>query len=306
MRRFVVRSGDRTLAELLEGAEIDSTAVRDGRVFVGRERTLDPHFALRTGDEVFVANGHDDSVEPTLLGSHHDLFAFLKPAGLPSIPDRRGNASVLHSAARVLGVAPADLHVLTRLDTNVSGVVLIARGNDATRRGVALQAERGLMRRYLGLSLAVPSPPVGIWDRPIPTKGPTRSGTRGDRAARTGYEVVAEGDGVVGGSPVLLAFRPVTGRTHQIRIHAAEAGSPLLGDTAYGGAPRVVLRTGAVLDVPRVALHAGRVELVSKGAVVWRVDAPHPDDLVALWRQLGGNASSFDTARSLPMEPAGD
>lgn len=303
-QRFVVRAGDgRTLSELLDRAHVDSTALDDGRVFVGKRRATDPDFSLSVGDEVFVAKKGEPPPATALLGRDGDIFAFLKPAGLPTVPDRRGNVSLLHAAARELGLKATELHVVTRLDTNVSGIVVMASGKEATGRAAALQAEGRLLRRYLGLSARAPTPPAGIWDRPIPLKprGTARSRPVEGRAARTAYRVVAEGRSASGGRPALVAFQPLTGRTHQIRIHASDAGAPLLGDAAYGGDRRVVVETGTVLDVPRVALHACRVDVISD-ANGFRVEAPHPADLVALWVRFGGDAGAFDAARSLPME----
>jgi 23S rRNA-/tRNA-specific pseudouridylate synthase len=305
-QRFVVRSGDgQTLAELLDRAHIDKTALDDGRVFVGERRATDPNLSLAVGDEVFVAKRTELAHRTTLLGREGDILAFLKPAGLPTVPDRRGNASLLHSAARELGLKATELHVVTRLDTNVSGIVVLATGEEGTRRAAALQAEGRLVRRYLGLSSRAPAPPAGIWNRPIPLKPRTssRSGRSEMRAAETAYRVVAESRSSSGGRPALLAFQPLTGRTHQIRVHASGAGAPLLGDAAYGGDRRIAVESGTVLDIRRVALHACRVEVISD-TCGFRVDAPHPDDLVALWLRFGGDAGAFDLAKSLPMEDA--
>jgi 23S rRNA-/tRNA-specific pseudouridylate synthase len=304
MQRFVVRSGDgRTLSELLDRAHVDGDAVVDGRVFVGRLRATDPNLALSVGDEVFVAKRAEPAQATPLLGRDRDIFAFMKPAGLATVPDRRGNVSLLHAVARELGVTPSGLHVVTRLDTNVSGVVIVAHGKDATRRAAALQAGGGLVRRYWGLSMCAPSPPAGVWSREVPVK-PRIAGSRSaeTRAASTAYRVIAQARLTPGGLPALIAFRPLTGRTHQIRIHSAGAGAPLLGDPAYGGAKRVIVESGAVLEVSRVALHASAVELASAGCEPFRVEAPHPEDLTSLWVRLGGAEDAFDVARSTPME----
>lgn len=305
MRRFVVRSGDgRTLSELLDRAGSDRAAIVDGRVFVGPRRTTDPDHPLCEGDEIFVATESGFREETPLLGHDRGLFAFSKPAGLPTVPDQRGNASLLRSAARVLGVEPAELHVVTRLDTNVSGVVVVANGGIANRRAAQLQASGGLVRRYLGLSVKAPSPPAGHFREAVmPKRRPhgRRSGVDA-RPATTSYRLVEEAQKLPSGKPALVAFEPRTGRMHQIRLHAAGAGAPLLGDVAYGGPPRVVLGSGAVLDVPRIALHACQVKVASdKGAVVLG-EAPHPPDLVALWDALGGTVASFETARSVRIE----
>ncbi len=95
-------------------------------------------------------------------------------------------------------------------------------------------------------------------------------------------------------SPTLVAFEPRTGRTHQIRIHASDAGAALLGDRLYGGALAIALADGRVIEVPRIALHAAWVELPDLKGSTWRVQAPDPRDLVELWSDLGGRTGAWD------------
>jgi 23S rRNA-/tRNA-specific pseudouridylate synthase len=97
-----------------------------------------------------------------------------------------------------------------------------------------------------------------------------------------------------------VVFEPLTGRTHQIRIHSSKAGTPLLGDVAYSGPARVVVEDGTVLEIGRVALHASRVSIFSDESLLFSVEAPHSPDLVSLWRRLGGAPSDFDAALASP------
>src|SRR5262249_7674470 len=90
-----------------------------------------------------------------------------------------------------------------------------------------------------------------------------------------------------------LLLRPETGRTHQLRVHAARAGSPLLGDKHYGGEQRRVLPDGRVLRAARVMLHSSRVRLSLAGAEPLTIDAPLPDDLGELWGKLGGEPAAL-------------
>jgi 23S rRNA-/tRNA-specific pseudouridylate synthase len=91
-----------------------------------------------------------------------------------------------------------------------------------------------------------------------------------------------------------LLLRPETGRTHQLRVHAAKAGCALLGDKHYGGAMRSVLPDGRVLRAPRVMLHCARVSLPGIGhAQAVTVDAPIPDDMRTLWQQHGGSPDTL-------------
>jgi 23S rRNA-/tRNA-specific pseudouridylate synthase len=306
-RRFVVGEADHglTLSDVIARVGGDASAISDGRVFVRSHRISDPAHRLSVGDDVSVADSESNRVaaEVVSLGHSAGFVAFAKPPGLPTIPDHRGNASLLHAAAAYLGVSPSELHVLTRLDVNVSGVVLLALGREATRRAVLLQSSGGVVRRYVGLSAGVPEPPCGVWTDPVGARVSGRGRLRRPvRDAATRYAVRSIVSGKSDRSrTALLVFEPVTGRTHQIRIHSSAGGAPLLGDVAYGGPKRLVAENGSVLDVARVSLHAARVDVVLGSEASLSFEAKPPEDLVSLWTRLGGTRADFDTATS-PLE----
>ena len=93
----------------------------------------------------------------------------------------------------------------------------------------------------------------------------------------------------------------MTGRTHQIRIHAAAAGAPLLGDVAHGGPRRLVRSDGGVVTIDRVGLHAARIDVTVDGVVEWsgRRSASRLD-LTSIWTDLGGDEAAFDAAVTGP------
>ena len=115
------------------------------------------------------------------------------------------------------------------------------------------------------------------------------------------------------GERALLALAPVTGRTHQLRVHAAHAGAPLLGDRVYGapsasanrGAQRppgsLVLPSGKVLPLGRIALHAARVTVPRRDGTPWVVTSEAPEELLACWCLLGGERFAWDTAVSCAL-----
>jgi 23S rRNA pseudouridine1911/1915/1917 synthase len=103
----------------------------------------------------------------------------------------------------------------------------------------------------------------------------------------------------------LVAVEPRTGRTHQIRVHAAHAGAPLWGDATYGGPVRFTSARGVVQVIARIALHALWVEVPYDGTV-FRVSAPVPDELVALWGALGGDPSDWEKAGAPLANLAGE
>ena len=118
--------------------------------------------------------------------------------------------------------------------------------------------------------------------------------------ARTSYALVASSSLFERASPrqlQLLALSPRTGRTHQLRVHAAAHGLPLLGDRAYGGASRLTAETGSVRSLDRIALHAAWVELPA------RRTAPHSRprfraELLDIWGDFAGDEADFAQSRS--------
>src|SRR5262249_6517804 len=152
-------------------------------------------------------------------------------------------------------------------------------------------------RRYVAIAARTPERESGSWDAPIGRgKDPRHRAVNGPEsvAALTHYAIVAR----VESGAALLALAPVTGRTHQLRVHAAHAGAPLLGDAIYGPGPRgrVVLPGGRVLPWTRVALHAARVRVPDAGGREMEVEAPIPPELDDLWLSLGGDAAAWNTA----------
>ena len=92
----------------------------------------------------------------------------------------------------------------------------------------------------------------------------------------------------------MLALTPLTGRFHQLRVHCASAGLPILGDLAHGGCRRLVGTDGAVLGLTRVALHAAWYETTEATAARW--EASIPQKLVQWWNRLGGREQAWSAA----------
>jgi 23S rRNA pseudouridine1911/1915/1917 synthase len=298
--RWIVRPGDgRTVREVLSRAGADDDAVSDGRVFVGPRRVRRAGEKVNAGDVVNVAvpRAHDEPMAP-LLYDAGDFVAADKPAGIPTIPDHAGSAHALLAAvARVLGVDPARLHATSRLDRDVSGVVVFARTKGAAERLARARTEGIYDRRYVALVAKAPEIPQGTWDARIGRARDPRLRMVGGRDpvdARTRYAVVS----IAPRGQAMLAIAPVTGRTHQIRVHSAHAGAPLIGDGAYGGPLRVTLPTGRVLEPGRIALHAARVVVPGEGGSPVRVTSPIPTELQSLWSALGGDPAAWEVATS--------
>jgi 23S rRNA-/tRNA-specific pseudouridylate synthase len=244
--------------------------------------------------------------ELRILYRDADLLVLFKPAGLPTTsPDGRG---CLTEIAARLDPDATRLHASSRLDAEVTGIVTFARTTRAIEGLLAARRDGQYERYYLGLAVGAPSPTAGEFDWPIdrdprdPRKRVAldhpRAARSGKRSAGTAQEALTRYR-VLGSLPsaALLLLSPLTGRTHQLRVHVARAGVPLLGDRHYGGPQRCTLPDGRVVRAGRVMLHCARVRLPNIGdGTRLTLDAPIPDDFRAVWLALGGELDSLDQA----------
>ena len=170
----------------------------------------------------------------------HDeaLWVLDKPAGMLSAPGR-GPDKQDSLLTRMQSHDPGALQV-HRLDQATSGLMLMARSPDIQRRLQAAFAQRATLKIYLAVVAGVPDvgddwqwidAPIALhWpDRPRHHVGP------GGKASQTAWQVLAC-DPAAGRS--LLALRPITGRSHQLRVQCAQRGLPIVGDQTYGDFPR--------------------------------------------------------------------
>lgn len=301
-RQWSVRAGDGdTVAAILARMGEGAGAVAAGRVFLNRARARDAHEPVEVGDVITLGALRTGVDDLSVLFDGEGLVVVDKPVGVPTVPDRAASSHALsHRVARYAEIAPERVLVTSRLDLDVSGVVVFAL-DDAARRLLDEARARGrYARRYVALAGGTLAPARGSWTAPIGRgRSPKLRAAGGPdaKAAVSDYAVVAERGGVS-----LLALGPRTGRTHQLRVHAAHGGAPLLGDVAYGGRRRVVRDDGEVITVRRVALHAARVTVPTKHGVQ-SFDAPIPEALADAWARLGGAADLWDTAVSCSLDP---
>ncbi len=195
-----------------------------------------------------------------------------KPAGLPVDSPRDRSPSVesmLHELTFGFHRLPQPVH---RIDRDTSGCLLLARNPGAAKRfGQAFEAGQ-VEKRYLAILDGVPEGEGGVIDLPLAKVSTREAGwrmvPRGDgKAARTHWSVFQVKDG-----RALVEFRPETGRTHQLRVHAAAGiGVPIVGDPVYG-------RGGA----DGMMLHAAALRLARAGHPAADAEADLPARFVAL------------------------
>lgn len=188
-----------------------------------------------------------------LLCDNH-LLVVAKPAGLPSVPDSSGDASLLDLAKswvkeRFQKPGAVFLGVVQRLDRPVSGVLVFARTSKAAARLSEALREHRAEKVYWAIGAGEPQGESGelvqwLWKdeekNRVHVCGRAREGAR---EARTRWRVLARAQG-----RTLYEFRPASGRPHQLRVAAATLGTPLLGDLKYGAE--------SPLSDQSIALHA--------------------------------------------------
>jgi 23S rRNA-/tRNA-specific pseudouridylate synthase len=276
-------------------------AIAEGRVFVDRQRVWDAALRLAPGQELAVFARRDRAPEVHILAQRGGIIAVEKPAGISTEADHRGSEqSAQGQLARLLDVPVSQITALGRLDRPVSGVVLFAEDAAAREQAARARLAHAFRRRYTALSGGHPGADAGQWTGPIGKgrrPGLCAVGGRDAKPANTRF-LVRSALGPAG--PVLLQLEPGTGRTHQIRVHAAAAGAPLVGDADYGGLRHLAASDGSVQSVGRVALHATLVELPLDSGETFRVVSPPVAMLGALWNAVGGAPSDFEVLESAP------
>jgi 23S rRNA pseudouridine1911/1915/1917 synthase len=207
--------------------------------------------------------------------------------------------------------------ILHRLDRNTTGVMLVAKSDEAHWRLARQFENRTIQKTYLAVVHGVPELvgdvidlPIGTdrWvrerqairkitngGRPAVTKYEVRQKFRGDRIAAMGGQWLASDfatDKQYAAPPAdfaLIELTPKTGRTHQLRVHMAAIGHPIVGDTMYGGRTYV----SGEFRFGRQALHAARIAFTHPATLEPMViSAPLPEDMVELLRRLGGEAQT--------------
>jgi 23S rRNA-/tRNA-specific pseudouridylate synthase len=303
MMRWIVGPADgATLRDVLVRAGADLHAVVEGRVFVKRRRARRDTEPVHEGDEVFVAPVAQPVALPVrILARTRDLVLADKPAGIPTIGDHSGVAhSLVALVAGQTGVDVSQMHPTSRLDRDVSGVVVFATTKVAARRLAEARGRAAYERRYVAIASREPVSSRGTWSANIGRARDPRLRAVGGRdavAAQTRYAVC----GRTPGGAALLCVEPATGRTHQIRVHASNAGAPLIGDAAYGGPSRLTLPGGRVIAPGRIALHASRVVVPDERSRPVVGESPVPAALLELWTVLGGPAAAWELTESCAL-----
>ncbi|MDH3189892.1 MAG: RluA family pseudouridine synthase [Acidimicrobiia bacterium] len=223
-----------------------------------------------------------EDLDLTVLFEDDDVVVINKMPGMvvhPGAGQTRGTlaAGLLHAYPGLEGVGSQGRWGLVhRLDKGTSGALLVARTEESFQRLTQALRAREIKREYVALVEGVLRPPTGTIDAPIgrdPVQPTRRAVTPDGKHARTHYQVRSNNESA---NVALVDVQLETGRTHQIRVHFAAIGHPVVGDRVYGSGSTTV-------SSPRMFLHAGKLTFSHPGTgEEIAVSAPLPDDLQAV------------------------
>ena len=192
------------------------------------------------------------------------LLIVNKPAGLLSVPGR-GEDKQDCLSARIQQAFP-DALIVHRLDMATSGLMVFARGEAMQRELSQMFREREVTKRYVALVAGVLEHEVGEIDLPLIVDWPNRPKSKVDhesgKPSLTRYRLLSIEDG-----DSRVELEPITGRTHQLRLHLASIGHPIIGDTLYDGR-----------SAERLMLHATRLAFdhpITAKPLYFESDAPY-------------------------------
>ena len=296
---------DTEVAGVLADRGISRSQVRrwmeEGRVLVNGNPAK-PSAAARAGDAVTVVLPPPPPRAPvprdlpfSVLYEDEACLVVDKPAGMVTHPARGHHDDTLVNALLASGVAlsgangPERPGILHRLDKDTSGLLVIAKSDTAHTLLSRQFASRTITKVYLALAWgALPREPTEV-DAPVgrdPKRRTRMAVVASGRPSRTVFRTLER---LAGAS--LLEARPLTGRTHQIRVHLAHLGRPIVGDGNYGGRRQKTLDPGPLRDalegLNRFLLHAHVLKFVSPAGREVEVTSPPPPDfeeVISLWR----------------------
>ena len=182
---------------------------------------------------------------PEVIHADHEILVVNKPAGLLSVPGR-GEDKADCAIERLRGAFPAIL-LVHRLDQDTSGVMIFGLTPHAQRNLSKQFEDRRTKKAYIARLAGRLEPKTGTVDLPLIVDWPNRPRQMVDhttgKPAQTDWRVLRGDD-----AETRVRLFPLTGRSHQLRVHMAETGHPILGDPLYAA--------GAAADYPRLMLHA--------------------------------------------------
>lgn len=305
MLNFIVDTTDRLDKFLASKVEVSRArvqkAIREGEVMVGGMIVLDPDYEVSIGSEVSLPEFPADTMKASdvaleIVFQNDDLAVIEKPAGMVVHPgagnteDTLANALLKYFPGIEKVGEPHRPGIVHRLDEDTSGLIVIAKTEEAYEFLKKTFQDRNVQKEYLALVHGFVEKNHGMIDLPI-AKAPSRRKMKiGEgKDALTEYFVISQSPEDASASTAdgldqytLLRVKLHTGRTHQIRLHMQAIGYPLVGDQTYGG-------TFKKLDqelINRQFLHAYRLKFQLLDGSMIELISPLPNDLKEVLTKL--------------------
>ena len=260
-----------------------------GAVFVNDRRVRRASQPVEAGDRIRAPDQLPPVLEVDLASRvlHRDAHVLVvdKPAGVPSAPTPLGIRGTLpHMLREQLGLS-REPTVVHRLDSGASGVLALALTRTGAQRVSQWFTGKSVEKWYRALVVGSPPASAGTLDWPL-ARDPGRPGrmrvSPQGAPSRSDYRVLGTPEELTGCTGVSLQL--FTGRTHQLRVHLAELGCPVLGDPWYGGRRVLTDPAGRRVTAGRLCLHAHRLLVTGAGPRGSRLEleAPLPDFFATL------------------------
>jgi len=241
---------------------------------------------------VTVSDSDAEALEESILHIDEYVIAINKPPGLAV----QGGTGIKRNLDAMLGALrfgnkdrPKLVH---RLDKDTSGVLVLGRSTQATAFLAEAFRAKTARKIYWAIVVGIPKPAAGRIDMAISKL----TGNKGERMGRddekgkkalTYYRIVE----AAGRRAAWVSMEPLTGRTHQLRVHMAELGTPILGDGKYGGAEAFLHGPGISR---KLHLHARAIRLPHPGGGQFQVVASLPEHMLQSWGFLGFDLTQED------------
>jgi len=318
---------DAVLARLMPGTSPPriQQLIAQGMVSSGGRTIGDASHRVKTGDALVVrlppplpAEPEGEDIPLVVVFEDAHLIVIDKKAGMvvhPAAGNPRGtlvNALIAHCGKSLSGIGGVERPgIVHRIDKDTSGLLVAAKTERAHRSLGKQFAAHAIAREYVAFVWGAPEPDSGTIDAALARDPHDRKRiaiSKGDHArhARTHYETQKVFGSEKGPFAARLTCRLETGRTHQIRVHMASIGHPLIGDATYGkprNAASLRTRAGeeraAIIDsFPRQALHAAVLGFQHPAThKTMRFESKLPADLKALEKSLGNRLSTRERGK---------
>jgi len=249
--------------------------------------------AKRTAES--ISDEDAQALQDAVLYRDEFVIAINKPSGL-AVQGGTGTRRHLDGMLDALRFGASERpRLVHRLDRDTSGVLILGRTATATAALARSFRQRSARKLYWAVTVGTPAPLTGRIDQPL-AKGTLRGGERmmaaqseeaGEpgRKAVTLYRVIEH----AAKEAALVALSPLTGRTHQLRVHLAGRGTPILGDGKYGGSDAFLPGRRAKLH-----LHARRLVMPMEGGKTLDITAPPPPHIIETFKFFGFGTTGAD------------